>query len=133
MTVRIRFGDCTLDFDTRELSRGGKPVHVEPKAYRLLELLVAARPKALSKDQIQDQLWPDTFVSERSVARLVEVLRVCLGDSAKEPHFIRTVHGFGYAFSGDVTSLSNPTRAAGRLGLSVPDRLGGPRSGADRR
>ena len=81
--VRIRFGDCLLDGETRELSRGGKPVHVEPKAYKLLEILLTSRPKALSKDELQDQLWPDTFVSERSLARLVDVLRDCLGDEAR--------------------------------------------------
>jgi len=99
--MRLQFGDCSLDLDTRELVRRGKTVHVEPKAYRLLELLIEARPKALSKDDLQDALWPKTFVSERSLARLVEVLRSALGDSAREPRYIRTVHGFGYAFSGE--------------------------------
>jgi len=101
--LRIRFGDCTLDYDTRELARGGEVVHVEPKAYRLLELLLAGRPKALSKEELQEDLWPNTFVSEKSLARLVEVLRGCLGDKAKEPNLIRTIHGFGYAFSGEVS------------------------------
>jgi DNA-binding winged helix-turn-helix (wHTH) protein len=104
--MRYQFGDCTLDLDTRELSRGGEAVHVEPKAFRLLELLFAARPRALSKDELQDRLWPKTFVSERSLARLVEVLRDCLGDSAKAPRYIRTVHGFGYAFFADATDAS---------------------------
>jgi DNA-binding winged helix-turn-helix (wHTH) protein len=109
--VRIRFGDCTLDLDTRELSREGQPVHVEPKAYRLLEILVGARPKALSKEELQDQLWPDTFVSERSLARLVEVLRGCLGEDAKESRYIRTVHGFGYAFFAEVHPVRSDPRA----------------------
>lgn len=112
--MRVQFGDCTLDTDTRELSRGGTAVHVEPKAYRLLELLLASRPKALSKDELQDELWPKTFVSERSLARLVEVLRECLGDDAKEPRYIRTVHGFGYAFFAEVKPASGPSsRLAG--------------------
>ena len=115
--MRFRFGDCTLDLDTREVSRDGKPVHVEPKAYRLLELLLAARPKALSKDELQDQLWPNTFVSERSLARLVEVLRDSLGDSAKEPRYIRTVHGFGYAFSGEASPVSAPAGRPSRSGF----------------
>ena len=104
--MRYRFGDCTLDLDTRELARGEKSVHVEPKAFKLLELLFAARPKALSKDELQDVLWPKTFVSERSLARLVEVLRDCLGDSAKQPRYIRTVHGFGYAFSAEAIEVA---------------------------
>jgi len=102
--VRVQFGDCTLDSDTLERSRGGAPVHLEPKAYRLLELLLAARPKALSKRDLQEELWPKTYVSERSLARLVADLRVAIWDSASEPRFIRTVHGFGYAFSGESTA-----------------------------
>jgi DNA-binding winged helix-turn-helix (wHTH) protein len=102
MSVRVQFGDCTLDSDTRELSRGGEPVHLEPKSYRLLELLVAARPKALSKRDLQEELWPKTYVSERSLARLVADLRIAIGDQASKPRFIRTVHGFGYAFCGEV-------------------------------
>jgi len=112
--VREQFGDCTLDSDTHELTRAGKLVHVEPKAYKLLELLLAVRPKALSKDELQDQLWPNTFVSERSLARLVGVLRECLGDSAEKPRYIRTVHGFGYAFSGEVSKAPDPHRRAAR-------------------
>jgi len=106
--MRIEFGDCVLDTDTREFRRGGEAVHVEPKAYRLLEILLAARPKALSKDELQDQIWPKTFVSERSLARLVEVLRGCLGDSAREPRYIRTVHGYGYAFSAETSERRQP-------------------------
>ena len=124
--MRLQFGDCTLDLDTRELSRGGKSVHVEPKAYRLLELLLKARPKALSKDELQDAIWPSTFVSERSLARLVEVLRDCLEDSAREPRFIRTVHGFGYAFSGEVTlaagAVGRPSRAGFHCRIVWGDR-----------
>lgn len=108
--MRLQFGDCTLDLETRELLRSGKAVHVEPKALRLLELLVRARPKALSKDELQNELWPKTFVSERNLARLVLVVRMLIGDRARAPRFIRTVHGYGYAFSGEVTDLSRRRR-----------------------
>jgi DNA-binding winged helix-turn-helix (wHTH) protein len=111
--VPLQFGDCTLDLTTRELLRSGKAVHVEPKAFRLLELLVRTRPRALSKDELQNELWPKTFVSERNLARLVLVLRTLIGDHAREPRYIRTVHGYGYAFSGEVTDLSR-----GRRGLA---------------
>jgi len=121
--VRLRFGECTLDFDTREVSRGGKAVHLEPKAYRLLELLLKDRPKALSKDDLQDRLWPNTFVSEKSLARLVEVLRSALGDSAKEPNLIRTVHGFGYAFSGEVAAVTAAGQTAGAPGSDFRCRV----------
>ncbi|HKF42725.1 MAG TPA: FHA domain-containing protein [Thermoanaerobaculia bacterium] len=108
--MRLKFGDCTLDLETRELLRSGKPVAIEPKAFRLLELLLRARPKALSKGELQDELWPKTFVSERNLARLVLVVRQLIGDSAREPRFIRTVHGYGYAFSGEASELPGRAR-----------------------
>ena len=108
--MRVQFGDCTLDSETREVSRGGKPVRLEPKAYRLLELLLEARPKALSKSALQDELWPKTFVSELALSRLVSVLRSGLRDRGKNPRFIRTVHGFGYAFCGEATDVPRPAR-----------------------
>lgn len=100
---RFHFGECILDRGTRELLRKGKSISVEPKAFRLLELLVDARPNALSKSKLQDALWPKTYVSERSLARLVSGLRECIGDDAGDPKFLRTVHGFGYAFCGEIS------------------------------
>jgi DNA-binding winged helix-turn-helix (wHTH) protein len=104
--VRLAFGDCVLDSGTRELWRGGKSVHLEPKAFALLEMLIAARPEAISKSKLQDALWPKTYVSERSLARLIGDLRSAIGDRAERPRFIRTVHRFGYAFCGQVTTGS---------------------------
>jgi DNA-binding winged helix-turn-helix (wHTH) protein len=109
--MRYQFGDCTLDLETRELLRSGKAVHVEPKALRLLELLVRARPKALSKDELQNELWPKTFVSEHNVARLVLTVRNLIGDITRTRRYIRTVHGYGYAFSGDAAELPRHGRA----------------------
>lgn len=110
--MRLQFGDCTLDRDTRELARRGKPVHLEPKAYRLLEVLLDSRPKALSKDELQNDLWPDTFVSELALSRLVSVLRDALGDGTKTPRYIRTVHGFGYAFCGEARQAASDAKRA---------------------
>lgn len=98
--MRLTFGDCIFDSDTRELTRRGKPAHLSPKAFRLLELLLESRPKALSKAAIHETIWPDAFVSEATLASLVAEIREATGDSGREPRFIRTVHGFGYAFSG---------------------------------
>jgi DNA-binding winged helix-turn-helix (wHTH) protein len=108
--MRIEFGDCTLDSETREVSRASKALRLEPKAYRLLELLLESRPKALSKAALQDELWPKTFVSELALSRLVSVLRSALRDRGKNPRFIRTVHGFGYAFCGEAAEASRPAR-----------------------
>jgi DNA-binding winged helix-turn-helix (wHTH) protein len=97
----VSFGDFAFDQERRQLLRSGEPVPLETKAYELLGLLLSRRPNALSKVQIRAVLWPGTFVSESALARLVTQLRAACGDDAQSPQFIRTVHGFGYAFSGD--------------------------------
>lgn len=96
--MKLRFGDVTFDGGRRLLIRGPDPVHLSPKAFQLLELLIERRPNAVSKAEIQDVLWPRTFVSETNLPALVNEVRNALGDHAKEPEFVRTVHGFGYAF-----------------------------------
>ena len=98
MTGRVSFGEFVLDADTRELRRGSKSVPLSPKAYELLETLVANRPKALSKIAIQETLWPGTFVVEKNVVNLIAEIREALGDDATHPRFVRTVHRFGYSF-----------------------------------
>jgi DNA-binding winged helix-turn-helix (wHTH) protein len=106
--VPVRFGEFSLDPDRRQVLREGAPVPLEPKAWDLLSLLVARRPKALSKAQIRDVLWPGTFVSETVLAGLVADIRSALGDDARQPRFIRTLHGFGYAFCGTVEEERAP-------------------------
>ena len=98
--MRLDLGPVTLDLDRHQVFRGGEPLHLSTKAYALLALLVESRPKALSKDEIQRALWPETFVSDTSLTTLVNEVRAALEESAREPKLIRTVHGFGYAFEG---------------------------------
>lgn len=102
--VRVRFGDCVLDASTRLLHRGGRVVPLAPKAFRLLEVLIELRPRALSRPEVHDRLWPDTFVSASSLNRLIAEVRAAIGDDARAPRFVRTVHGHGYAFCGEATS-----------------------------
>ncbi len=96
--MRLRFGDCVFDADTREVSREGETLSISPKAFALLELLIAARPGAVSKADIHAKLWPGIHVSEANLPNLVVELRSVLGDSARVPRIIRTVSRFGYAF-----------------------------------
>jgi DNA-binding winged helix-turn-helix (wHTH) protein len=97
--MQVRFSNFVLDTDTRELRRESRPVHLSPKAFQLLELLVEVRPRALSKDSLHTRLWPNTFVVEANLSNLVGEVRAALGDNPRRPKFVRTVHGFGYAFS----------------------------------
>ena len=107
--MRLEFGEFTLDHDTRQLRRGGTELHLEPKALELLGLLLERRPQAVAKPEIRDRLWPASFVSESNLTGLVAQVREALGDDPRQPRYIRTVHGYGYAFAG--TAEAAPTSA----------------------
>jgi DNA-binding winged helix-turn-helix (wHTH) protein len=94
----IRFGDLLLDLGSRELRHAGNTVHLSPKAFDLLAILVLNRPKALSKSELQEHLWPNTFVVEKNLSNLVSEIREALRDDPGRPRFVRTVPRFGYAF-----------------------------------
>jgi DNA-binding winged helix-turn-helix (wHTH) protein len=92
------FGDFAFDKPKQELRRGEKPVHLTPKAMRLLELLLERRGRLVSRAEIFDHLWPDVVVSEAALKNLISTLRCALDDHSREGRFIRNVHDRGYLF-----------------------------------
>jgi DNA-binding winged helix-turn-helix (wHTH) protein len=114
--MRLSFGNFVVDFGERRMLSGDREIHLTPKAFDLLRLLIESRPKALSKQEIFERLWPGTFVSENNLAALVADLRASLGDQAAEPRFIRTVYAYGYAFVGDTvpSPTATPVRDSAR-------------------
>jgi non-specific serine/threonine protein kinase len=96
--ARWTFGGFVFDLETRELLRSDMPVALSPKAFHLLGILVEDHARALSKRELQERLWPGTFVVEKNLTNLVSEIREALGDDPVNPRFIRTVHRFGYAF-----------------------------------
>ena len=110
MLRQVSFGPFRLDVGTRQLLRDpdGVPVHLSPKAYDLLCVLVEARPKAIAKADLHQRLWTSTFVSDATLASLVGELRDALGERGRNARFLRTVHGFGYAFSAAAREIQEP-------------------------
>jgi DNA-binding winged helix-turn-helix (wHTH) protein len=107
----VQIGPLTFDPGRRQLLCGQQEVRLSPKAWRLLEILVEESPKALSKAELQKRIWPDTFVIEANLPNLVSELRQALGDDARKPLFLRTVHGFGYALTATPSPPSKPQEA----------------------
>jgi len=120
--LRLRFGNNELDCASRRLWHDGGEVHVSTKAFDLLALLVERRPAVVRKSEIKDRLWPDTFVSETNLPTLVSEIRDALGDDARQGRCVRTVHGFGYAFSAEAFVLA----AGDADGHDAPAWLVGP-------
>ncbi len=110
--MQVRFGEFTLDTESRQLRRGDAERHLSPKAFELLRLLIENRPRALSKAELHERLWPSTFVSEATLSSLVAEVRDALGEKARRGRFVRTVHRFGYAFKGDATELGPRVQSA---------------------
>lgn len=103
--MSVRFGEFTLDTESRRLRHGDQERHLSPKGFELLRLLAESRPRALSKAELHERLWPAVFVSEATLSSLVAEVRTALGETAEHKGFVRTVHRFGYAFDGDATEL----------------------------
>lgn len=99
--MRLQFGNFIVDDESRQLLRDGAAVHLSPKAFDLLVALMRERPRALRKEELHTRLWPDTFVSDASLAMLVAEVRAALGESARRPVCVRTLHRHGYAFQAD--------------------------------
>ena len=103
--MQLRFGEFILDTERRQLLRSGAEQHLSPKAFELLRLLIENRPRALSKAEIHERLWPEVFVSEATLSSLMAEVRSALGESAQTGGFVRTVHRFGYAFEGEAAEV----------------------------
>jgi DNA-binding winged helix-turn-helix (wHTH) protein len=104
--MKIQFGDLSFDAETRQLHRADREVHISTKAFDLLKLLIEARPRVVSKHELQEALWPGIHVSEASLFTLISEIRTATGDDARESRFVRTVHGVGYAFSAQAAEVT---------------------------
>lgn len=124
--MRLLFGDCTFDSNARTLTRNSERVHISGKAFQLLDLLLAARPNPIDRTELFAKLWPDTFVSEANLASLIKEIRAAIDDDARNPRFVRTVHRFGYAFSGPVTETPEKSAIDSIAVLPFANRSGNP-------
>ena len=99
-----RFGDFRLNAATRQLYRGDRELHLSPKAFDLLSVLIARRPGVVSKEALRDVLWPGTNVVDANLNNLASEIRSVLDDDPQQPRFVRTVHRVGYAFCGEAAA-----------------------------
>src|SRR5690349_16304499 len=101
---RIVFGPFVLDATNARLQRDGRSLAITPKSFDVLHYL-ASRPQLLvTKQELLSALWPDVIVSDASVKVCVLEIRKVLGDDAKTPKYVETVHRRGYRFVADAKS-----------------------------
>ena len=115
----LRFGPYEFEPAARRVTHGGQTVHLTPKAFDLLQLLIEAAPRCVPKQELHERLWPDHVVSDATLVGLVKELRRALRDSDEERRIIRTVHRVGYAFD---APLKNAPDSAATRGLLIIGR-----------
>jgi pimeloyl-ACP methyl ester carboxylesterase/DNA-binding winged helix-turn-helix (wHTH) protein len=102
----VRFGNCELDCDRRELRRDAKPVHVQPQVFDLLVYLVTHRDRVISRDEMLDAVWKGRSVSEVTLNSHVNSARHAVGDDGQGQALIRTVPRRGFRFIGELVETS---------------------------
>ena len=106
------FDEFRLDAETPGLWRDGKPVHIFPKALEILVLLVGKHGAIVSREELLETVWHNTFVEESNITYTVSLLRKTLDEHDKK-HFIQTIPKHGYRFAADV-------REVGETGEAIP-------------
>src|SRR5215471_11531063 len=99
------FGPFRLDPRNACLWRGAELVPLPPIAFALLHYLVTHAGQLVTKDELFDAIWSETVVSEAVLKVRMGEVRKALGETAREPHCIATVHRRGYRFVAPVTRL----------------------------
>ena len=97
----FRFGEVEVDFRKCQLRRRGKPVDITALELKLLEAFIRARGRALTRNQLLDEVWgPGTFISDRVVDNHITRLRKKVESKPAEPRYLVSVRGVGYRFDG---------------------------------
>ncbi|MFC3128325.1 winged helix-turn-helix domain-containing protein, partial [Coralloluteibacterium stylophorae] len=99
-----RFDDIVVDTAAQTLTRGGRLLDVEPKAFAVLLVLLRHAGELVERDALLDAVWGHRHVTPGVLTRAIAQLRAALGDPAQAPRYIQTRHALGYRFIGDLAA-----------------------------
>ncbi|MFQ5982240.1 MAG: winged helix-turn-helix domain-containing protein, partial [Woeseiaceae bacterium] len=105
-----RFKTFELDTDRFELRESRVPVPIEPQVFALLALLVSNSDRMISKEEMIERIWNGRVISDAALSSRIKSVRRVLGDDGKSQRLIRTVHGRGFRFVGDVVPADKADR-----------------------
>lgn len=131
----LHFDHLSLDTQTQVLYRHGDKIQLEPKVYDLLLYFCRNADRVLSKDELMEQVWSGTLVTENAISRTLVKVRKALEDDPKTPNYIATVPRKGYRMlvlpqaaeqssqpSVDVEPTSPPLNGAPNINSEPPSR-----------
>ena len=100
--LSYRFGDIVVDWDLLRVSKRGRAKSLEPRAFEVLIYLIQHRDQVVEKQELFEQVWKESFVTDSALTQEIKNIRHAIGDDAASPRYIRTVQKHGYRFIADV-------------------------------
>jgi len=94
----IQFGNVEIDRSADRVTRGGEAVKLKPMELKMLLYLIDNHGKRITKDELLENVWGDTFIGEGTLSVHIRHLREKLEDIPNEPRYIKTLWGSGYMF-----------------------------------
>jgi DNA-binding winged helix-turn-helix (wHTH) protein len=122
---RIVFDPFCLDLANEQLWRGSQEIKLRTKAFAVLDHLLGHPGQLVTKDDLLNAVWPETFVGEAVLKVTIRQIREALGDDPKSPRFIETAHRRGYRFigriaeGGQMPSKARPHRSNDAVSVSL--------------
>lgn len=102
------FDDFQLDPSKRILLQANRPISLTPRVFDALSYLVQNHGRVVSKQELIDTVWPDSFVEENNLSQSISLIRRVLGERKGENRYIVTVAGHGYRFAAPVRVVESP-------------------------
>ena len=127
------FGDVCVDRHNFRVRKNGQPSTIEPRAFEVLIYLIEHRGRVVEKEELFEQVWKQTFVTDSALAQEIKNIRHALGDDAASPRYIETIRKHGYRFVAEVKEV-DPARAGslrGFGGATAKDDRTGSSAGAE--
>lgn len=128
----FQFEGFELDTHERELRKSGISLEIEPQVFDILLLLITHQGKLVTKDAIFETIWKGRIVSEAALSSRMSSARTAIGDNGKDQRLIKTIHGHGFRFIGEIktsgetiapapppTNISSLKKTSARPSLAV--------------
>src|SRR5260370_36107956 len=115
----LRFGHYQLD-PAQGLRRGARDIRITPKSLSVLLFLAERAGQVVTKEDIFHTVWPDSIVSDSALTSCIQAIRHVLGDDARQPRFIETLHRRGYRFVAQTSAAATDVRNGVTFAATVP-------------
>ena len=105
----VTFEHYRLDTNAYQLFADNKMVDVEPQVFAVLQVLIENRHQVVRKDDLIEQVWNGRIMSDAAISSRIKSARQAIGDDGRTQRLIKTIHGIGFRFIGDIDIFPDST------------------------